>query len=96
MSDAQTRKVKEIGQILGLTFNGDEDADQIGDLVSKAYIHFRDVTLGMQPISKFNIDKEVFINLSSEVVKERFAPNTPLPLDEEVVRRLMTEIIEGE
>lgn len=96
VSGVQTRKVKEIGQILGLTFNGDEDADQIGDLVSKAYIHFRDITLGMQPISKFNIDKEVFINLSSEVVKERFASNTPLPLDEEVVRRLMTEIIEGE
>ncbi|MEY8371004.1 iron-containing alcohol dehydrogenase [Aerococcaceae bacterium 50-4] len=96
VSGVQTRKVKEIGQILGLEFNGDEKADQIGEMVAKSYTHFRDEILGMQPISKFNIDQEKFVNLSSEVVNERFASNTPLPLDENVVKGLMTEIIEGD
>jgi len=90
IAPAVTEKVRKIGEILGVGFDGTEDADAIGRKTADAYIAFRD-GLGLIPLSDFNIDKAAALALAKDVSVECFAPLSPRKVTEEDAYRMLDE-----
>ncbi len=87
-----TGKVKRVGQILGASFNGDETAEQIGEITAAAYKKFRDEVIGLKPLSTFNINADEAIALAPQVAVETFAQFTPRQVTEDAATEMLKEI----
>lgn len=94
ISSVETKKVKEIGYILGVDYPENPTDSEIGQLTAKAFREFRDQTLGMNPFSHLEISKEDLLSNAEDVVSERFAGNSPLKLDIDGARSLLEELYE--
>lgn len=92
ISPVQTKKVKEIGYILGTTFPENATEAEIGQITAKAYRHFRDEVLGLKPFTDFDINKDDLLTNAGSVVKERFAGNSPRTVNIEDARVLLEEL----
>jgi len=74
IAPAVPEKVRKIGEILGVKFDGTEDAETIGRKAADAYVAFRD-GLGLKPLSDHNIDKTAALALAKDL---RRVLRTPL------------------
>ncbi|GFI59257.1 NAD-dependent methanol dehydrogenase [Lactobacillaceae bacterium] len=83
------QKVKEIGKILGVDFNGDESPEKIGEITVKAYKNFRDNVIGLHSFADYGIGNDELVKDAEEIVNERFAGNTPVKLTKENVSELL-------
>lgn len=83
------KKIKEIGNILGLHYDDNITSQEIGVLVSNGYINFRDKVLGLQPFSDSKIQRDDLLALCNDVLHERFATNAPFELTKEIIHYLL-------
>lgn len=83
------KKVKKIGEILGATFNGEETAEEIGQISASAYIKFRDQTLGLKPL---DISEPNISDLAKCVMEEPLANLCPVTIDEKAAMTLLKDI----
>lgn len=90
-AQAKPEKMRRVGEILGVMFDGSESPDDIGEETRQAYIEFRD-SLGLKPISSYGVTKEGAEALAKDVVNEPFAPLCPVKIDEDTARRLLGSI----
>lgn len=91
IAEAVPEKVKYVGEILGVTFNGTESGKQIGIRTAEAYRRFRDgLTGGKKP--EFSISEQDVPELAGEVVKEAFAGLTPVPVDQFLAESMLRKI----
>lgn len=89
IAPVRSKKVKEIGLILGAEYPADPTDTEIGRITANQYREFRDKVLGMKPFTDFNISgNELLTNIES-VVNERFAGNTPKQIDQEGATMLL-------
>lgn len=86
-----TDKMRKVGTILGVQFDGTEDAETIGRMTADAYTAFRD-GLGIKPLSDFGIDRDAALALAKDVSVECFAPLCPRQVTEEDALRMLSEI----
>lgn len=92
IAPVQTKKVKEIGYILGTTFPENATAEEIGEITAKAYRNFRDQVLGLRPFTEFNIAEDELLSNAENVVNERFAGNSPRQVDVDGARVLLESL----
>lgn len=90
IAPAVPEKMKKVGEILGVRFDGTEDAETIGKKTADAYVAFRD-GLGLKPLSDYNIDKAAALALAKDVSVECFAPLCPRKVTEEDAYRMLDE-----
>lgn len=83
------KKVREIGQILGAIYPEDAPAKQTTAIAVRTYRAFRDQILGLHPFSDYKVDQKDILANVDEVLHERFAGNTPVPLTKENVTTLL-------
>ena len=81
----------EIGLILGAQFPDDPTDLEVGRITAQRIRWFRDEVLGMKPWSAYEVAKEELLACASEVAAERFAGNAPMPVSEELCRRMLEE-----
>ncbi|KRM60857.1 alcohol dehydrogenase, iron-dependent [Paucilactobacillus vaccinostercus DSM 20634] len=89
VADAETKKVKEIGKILGASFTGKEDSQEIAAITVSAYKNFRDNLVGLHPFSDYGISQDQLLDNTTAILHERFAGNTPIDLTQENVTELL-------
>lgn len=89
VAPVEPKKVREIGKILGATFNGNESPDEIAEITVKAYKHFRDDLVGLHPFEDYGVSNEDLVQNTDEVLHERFAGNTPVELTHDNVAELL-------
>jgi alcohol dehydrogenase len=94
ISPVESKKIKEIGLILGATYPENLTDLEIGNVTAKAFRHFRDNILGMSPFSNLNISKEELLSNAESVVSERFAGNSPREVDMDSARSLLEKLYE--
>lgn len=70
-------KVREIGQILGVTYPEGLSAEEASAMAVAAVKDFRDRVLGLHPVEDYGIDSDELASNAQAVVDERFAGNTP-------------------
>lgn len=88
-ASVKSKKVKEIGYILGASFPENVTDEQIGEITAEKYKDFRDNVLGLVAFDTLNIQREELLALSDEVKNERFAGNSPFKLTDELIKELM-------
>lgn len=89
VADAETKKVKEIGKILGASFTGKEDSQEIAAITVSAYKNFRDNLVGLHLFSDYGISQDQLLDNTTAILHERFAGNTPIDLTQENVTELL-------
>lgn len=89
VADAETKKVKEIGKILGASFTGKEDSQEIAAITVSAYKNFRDNLVGLHTFSDYGISQDQLLDNTTAILHERFAGNTPIDLTQENVTELL-------
>jgi alcohol dehydrogenase class IV len=94
ISPVESKKVKEIGYILGASYPENTTDLEIGNITAKAFRNFRDNILGMSPFSDLDINKEELLSNAENVVTERFAGNSPRELDIDSARSLLDKLYE--
>lgn len=90
-ADANVKKVKEIGLILGAEFPADPTDLEVGRITADSIRRFRDEVLHMKPWSEYNISDEQVLACAAEVAHERFAGNFPLEVTEELCSRMLEQ-----
>ena len=90
IAPAVPEKVRKIGEILGVKFDGTEDAETIGRKAADIYVAFHD-GLGLKPLSGYNIDKVAALALAKDISVECFAPFSPRKVTEDDAYRLLDE-----
>lgn len=84
-------KIRKVGEILGVKFAGNEDAETVGRMVADAYRKFRD-DLGLKSIETYGITKEQVVTLADDVVNEPFAGFTPRKVTKEAAEELLGKL----
>ncbi len=92
ISPVESKKIKEIGLILGATYPQNLTDLEIGTITAKAFRHFRDNILGTSSFSNLNISKEELLSNAESVVLERFAGNSPLKVDIDSASSLLEKL----
>ncbi len=92
-AQVKTKKIKEIGYILGASFPEKATSTEIGDITSQVYRDFRDNILGLSSFSSLNIKEDEVFSLKETVKNERFAGNTPFELTDSVIEKLLQEFV---
>ena len=93
ISPAVPEKMKKVGRILGVKFEGNETPEQIGVMIAEAYTKFRD-SLGLKPLSDYGITKEQGLAVAHDVSVECFAPLAPVKVTEEAAAKMLGEIFQ--
>lgn len=88
---ANVKKIREIGLILGAEFPADPTDLEVGRITADRIRYFRDEVLGMKPWSEYGITDEQVLSCAGEVASERFAGNFPLPVTEDLCRRMLAQ-----
>ncbi|UTC08287.1 iron-containing alcohol dehydrogenase [Latilactobacillus curvatus] len=89
IAPVRSKKVKEIGLILGAEYPVDPTDTEIGRITAIQYREFRDKVLGMKQFTDFNISRDELLTNIESVVNERFAGNTPKQIDQEGAMMLL-------
>lgn len=89
IAPVRSKKVKEIGLILGAEYPADPTDTEIGRITATQYREFRDKVLGMKQFTDFNISRDELLTNIESVVNERFAGNTPKQIDQEGAMMLL-------
>lgn len=91
VAPVREKKVREIGQILGAVFPQNAPAEQTAIIASRAFKDFRDRMIGLHPFEDYGISTDEVVGNAQAVVDERFAGNTPRPIDLAAAQRLLLE-----
>lgn len=91
-AQAAPEKVKYTGELLGVTFTGNETAEEIGQLTAQAYREFRDDLTDGNRI-KLSADEEDVKTMAREVSSEAFAGLSPVEVSTELAETMLWEII---
>jgi len=86
-------KTKKIGELLGATFTGNETPEQIGEITRKAYLKFRDIDVGMKPISEFGIDKGKIGEMADLADGDVFIQINPRPMNRDDIVALFEKML---
>lgn len=81
VADVREHKVREIGKILGAQIPDEAPLSQVRAIVVRTLTEFRDTMLGLHPFEDYGISRQELVTHAQAVVDERFAGNTPKPLD---------------
>lgn len=88
-AQANPKKVREIGLILGAEYPADPTDLEIGEITAEKFKWFRDEVVGMDPLEKFNVSRESLIANAQKVVEERFAGNSPMKITLDLAKNLL-------
>ena len=88
-SMVNAKKIKEIGLILGAEFPEDPTDLEIGEITAEKFRWFRDTVVNMDSFDKFNISREELLKNAQKIVDERFAGNSPMEINLELVKKLL-------
>ena len=91
VAPVREKKVREIGQILGAVFPQNAPVEQTAIIASRAFKDFRDRMIGLHPFEDYGISTDEVVGNAQAVVDERFAGNTPRPIDLAAAQRLLLE-----
>lgn len=89
-----SKKVKNIGEILGAEFSGTESAEEISNITANAYITFRDEVLKLKPIKDYNLDYSNIDEVKEAIVNEPFAGLCPVTVTKEKVDVMLEEVLD--
>ena len=81
----EPKKVREIGNILNVTFPDKATNEEIGTYVANGYKELRDNILGLPSFEQQGIERVELQKLRDEVVNERFAINSPFEVTADLV-----------
>ncbi|MDN6193925.1 MAG: iron-containing alcohol dehydrogenase [Alkalibacterium sp.] len=84
-AEVEPKKVREIGNILNVTFPENATHTEIGDHTAEGYKHFRDEILGLPAFEQQEITREQLLALKENVLNERFAANSPFDVTPKAV-----------
>lgn len=65
-------RTRMIGEIFGVSFNGEESPEEIGRKTRDAIIHFRDEVLDIRRAFTYEVDRSVFEDAAEDIVNELF------------------------
>ncbi len=85
-------KVKKIGQILGASFNGDENAETIGKITAEAFRSFC-WTLGLPPVEEVVVSPALLDEMADQIVHDGLTRNTPVAVSMDVARSLLLQAL---
>lgn len=88
-AQANPKKIKEIGLIMGAEFAEDLTNLEIGEITAEKFKWFRDTVVSMEPLKKFNLSKEDISSNAQKVVEERFANNSPMEINLDLAKKLL-------
>ncbi|MGH4139893.1 iron-containing alcohol dehydrogenase [Clostridium sp.] len=88
-AQANSKKIKEIGLIMGAEFSKDLTDLEIGKITAERFKWFRDTVVVMEPLTKFNLSKEDILSNAQKVVEERFANNSPMEINLDLAKKLL-------
>ena len=93
---ACSTKIKYVGELLGVTFKGNETVDEIASLTLKAYKNFRDKIVGLKPLSSYNPDiAKVNLTMAQTILADPITAMTPVPVTmEDMLYMLYTMFID--
>ena len=86
-------KTKKIGELLGAKFTGDETPEEIGEITRKAYIKFRDIDVGMKPISEFGVDKSMIGEIADICDGDVFIQINPRPMNRDDIAAVLEKML---
>ena len=92
ISAALPGKVKEIGEILGASYNGAESVEEIGKKAAEAYKTFAYETVGVKPVGDYVADTPAFEELADRVVAEPLAGLSPVEITKDVAFEMLEKI----
>ena len=81
----EPKKVREIGNILNVTFPDNATDKEIGSYVANGYKKLRDDILGLPSFEHQGIDRKELQKLRDEVANERFSANSPFEVTADLV-----------
>lgn len=84
-AEVDPKKIREIGNILNVTFPKNATRTDIGDLTAEGYKNFRDEILGLPAFEQQEITREQLLALKENVLNERFAANSPFDVTPKAV-----------
>lgn len=77
---ALPEKVRWVGQLLGVSFSGQETPEEIGAKTRDAFLNFRDEVLQFPPASRYAPDRSLFPAVAQGIVEEMFQMFQPRPM----------------
>ena len=92
ISAALPEKVKEIGEILGASYNGAESVEEIGKKAAEAYKTFAYETVGVKPVGDYVAETPAFEELADRVVAEPLAGLSPVEITKDVALEMLEKI----
>lgn len=87
-------KVKAIGTLLGASFDGAEDAVEIGRRTAEAYRKFAYETVGVKPVKDYVKDAADIETLAERVETEPLAALSPLPITKANAGEMLKKIFD--
>lgn len=87
-------KVKTIGKLLGASFDGTENARQIGEKTAEAYKNFAYKTVGVKQIKEYTTDVTKIDELAKRVAAEPLAVLSPVTVTEKNAEEMLIKIFE--
>jgi alcohol dehydrogenase len=88
-------KIRYVGELLGVKFNGTEGYQEIADRTIEAFLHFRDYIIKLRPLSDYNPDlSKVNLSMAEAILADPITALTPAPVTlEDVCYMLYTTFI---
>lgn len=93
---AMPERVRQIAQILGAEFTGEESPEQIGKKAREAFLAFRDKELGQLDIRKYTFDEGSLEEAAEAVAGELFQAFNPRKMGKEEAGSLLKRIFQVE
>lgn len=91
VAEACPEKVRRVGRLLGVSFCGDESAEEAGLMTANAYRSFCE-GIGLTPLSLKRPDEEELQKLADAVVHEPLASLSPVPVTMDNVMPLLRDM----
>lgn len=71
-------KIQYVGELLGVTFKGNETPDEIASKTIEAYKYFRDKKIGLKTLASYNPDiRKVNLTMAQNILKDPITALTP-------------------
>ena len=78
---AESTKIQYVGELLGVTFTGQESCKEIARKTIDAFRHFRDKIIGLKPLSDYHPDlSKVNLQMAQSILNDPITAMTPVPV----------------